>query len=91
MTRLTYHLAVDLFDRYLSLVKVPRNTLQLVAVTALFIASKMEEIYPPKLKEFAYITDGACNQRQIMEMEKLILQVCCYYAFIMTPQRNYRS
>ena len=80
-TRLTFHLSVDLFDRYLSAVgeeqqpqtmlqvhctsgavaEVNPPTLQLIAVTALFIASKMEEIYPPKLEEYAYTTDGACS------------------------------
>ena len=49
--------------------------MQLIAVTALFIASKMEEIYPPKLEEYAYTTDGACSTQQIMDMEKKMLTV----------------
>jgi cyclin B len=31
----------------------------LVGVAALFIACKYEEIYPPDLKDFVYITDNA--------------------------------
>ncbi|XP_069777934.1 G1/S-specific cyclin-E2 isoform X5 [Narcine bancroftii] len=34
----------------------------------------IEEIYPPKLKEFAYVTDGACTETEILDMELIILK-----------------
>lgn len=34
----------------------------------------MEEIYPPKLAEFAYVTDGACRAEQILDKELAILK-----------------
>jgi G1/S-specific cyclin-E1 len=40
----------------------------------LFIASKIEEIYPPKLSEFAYVTDGACCEEEILTMELVVLK-----------------
>lgn len=43
-------------------------------ITCLFIASKVEEIYPPKLMEFAYVTDKACKAEQILDMELVILK-----------------
>lgn len=43
-------------------------------ITCLFIASKVEEIYPPKLTEFAYVTDGACQTEQILDKELVILK-----------------
>lgn len=43
--------------------------------SALFIASKYEEIYPPDLTEFVYITDDSYTKGQILNMEKLILKV----------------
>ena len=55
--RETFYLAVDFLDRYLgSTENVPKNRLQLIGVTCLFIGAKLEEIYPPKLQEFAYVT-----------------------------------
>ena len=45
-----------------------------VGVTCLFIASKIEEIYPPKLQEFAYVTDGACTEEDILAMELVVLK-----------------
>ncbi|KAG8562682.1 hypothetical protein GDO81_015768 [Engystomops pustulosus] len=34
----------------------------------------MEEIYPPKLHQFAYITDGACTEEEILSMELIIMK-----------------
>ena len=35
----------------------------------------LQEIYPPKLSEFAYVTDGACTENEILGEELLMLQV----------------
>ena len=53
---------------------VKKSDLQLVGVTAMFIASKLEEIYPPRCAEFALTTDGAYDAEQIYEMEHKILE-----------------
>lgn len=73
--RETYYLAVDYLDRYISNVDdtVQKNHLQLIGVSCLFIAAKVEEIYPPKISEFAYITDGACSEEDILRQELAIL------------------
>ena len=34
-----------------------------------------QEIYPPKVKEFAYVTDGACMVSDILEEELKIYKV----------------
>jgi len=78
----TLFLAVQLIDRYLEIKVVPRAQLQLVGATALLIAAKFEEIYPPAIKEFEYITDKAYSRDEILKMEVCILKalsfnVCC--------------
>ena len=35
----------------------------------------LQEIYPPKLSEFAYVTDGACTENEILGEELLMLKV----------------
>lgn len=73
--RETYYLATDYIDRYLTASHdVPKQQLQLIGITCLFIAAKIEEIYPPKLSEFAYVTDGACMENEILEKELVILK-----------------
>jgi len=73
--RETYHLALDFIDRYLATQSdVPKQQLQLIGIASLFIAAKIEEIYPPKLSEFAYVTDGACSEAEIMLKELVIMK-----------------
>lgn len=76
LRRTTYYLAVDYIDRYLTLrPAVPKTQLQLLGVSCLFIAAKLEEIYPPKLSEFSYVCDGACTEMEILACEILLLNV----------------
>merc|ERR1712240_628464 len=71
----TLYLAVSYIDRFLSYMSVQRAKLQLVGTAAMFIASKYEEIYPPDVGEFIYITDDTYNKRQVLRMEHLVLKV----------------
>lgn len=75
LQRETFYLAVDYLDRLMFVPRlVPKTELQLVGITCLFIAAKVQEIYPPKLEEFVYVTDGICGEHDILEKEILILQ-----------------
>ena len=69
----TLFLTVNLIDRYLSTTSIYRNKLQLVGVTAMLIASKYEEIYPPIVTDFVYITDNAYTREEILKMEERML------------------
>ncbi|TMW42837.1 hypothetical protein DOY81_012083, partial [Sarcophaga bullata] len=71
----TFQLTVAIIDRYLQVVKdTKRSHLQLVGVTALFIAAKYEELFPPAITDFIYITDDAYTGKQIRQMELQILK-----------------
>uniref|UniRef100_A0A671SUW5 Cyclin E2 n=1 Tax=Sinocyclocheilus anshuiensis TaxID=1608454 RepID=A0A671SUW5_9TELE len=73
--RQTFYLAQDFFDRYmLSQSDVQKDQLQLIGITALFISSKIEEIYPPKITELAFVSDGACLEEEILQMELIMLK-----------------
>jgi len=71
----TLYLAVSYIDRFLSYMSVQRAKLQLVGTACMFIASKYEEIYPPDVGEFVYITDDTYTKRQVLRMEHLVLKV----------------
>jgi len=74
----TLYLAVSYIDRFLSCMSVLRGKLQLVGTASMFIASKFEEIYPPDLGEFVYITDDTYTKKQVLRMEHLILKVLSF-------------
>lgn len=74
----TLCIAVNYADRYLSKVLVPRNRLQLVGVSSMLIASKMEEIIPPTIDDFVYITDNTYTRDEVIKMELAILNELRY-------------
>lgn len=69
----TLWLSINILDRYLEKVQIMRSRLQLVGVSALLIASKFEEIYPPEVKDCVYITDNAYDRLEVLTMETAIL------------------
>ncbi|XP_053127346.1 G1/S-specific cyclin-E1 [Hemicordylus capensis] len=73
--RETFYLAQDFFDRFMATQhNIVKTLLQLIGISSLFIAAKLEEIYPPKLRQFAYVTDGACREEEILSMELIIMK-----------------
>jgi cyclin B len=80
----TLWLSVNILDRYLERVQIIRSKLQLVGVSALLIASKHEEIYPPEVKDCVYITDYAYNRKEVLIMETAILNILEYKVSIPT-------
>ncbi|XP_061622203.1 G2/mitotic-specific cyclin-B2-like isoform X2 [Phyllopteryx taeniolatus] len=70
----TLYSSVAILDRFLQVQPVSRRKLQLVGVTAMLLACKYEEMYPPEVGDFAYITDNAFTKAQILEMEQLVLK-----------------
>lgn len=82
----TLFLAVNYIDRFLSVHKVTRSQLQLVGVTCIWIAAKYEEIYPPNVKEFVYITDNTYNKEELLNMEELILSTLSWELTVPTSK-----
>ncbi|XP_044028754.1 G1/S-specific cyclin-E2 [Siniperca chuatsi] len=73
--RQTFYLAQDYFDRFmLTQNNIEKSMLQLIGITCLFIAAKMEEACPPKLSQMAYVTAGTYYEDEILQMELIILK-----------------
>ncbi|KAJ3164165.1 G2/mitotic-specific cyclin [Irineochytrium annulatum] len=71
----TLYMTVNIIDRFLSLRVVSTQKLQLVGVTALFIAAKYEEVQPPSVKNMIYATDNGYTDEEIMRAERYVLAV----------------
>ncbi|RWS29162.1 G2/mitotic-specific cyclin-B-like protein [Leptotrombidium deliense] len=70
----TLYLGVSIMDRFFQKESVSKDKIQLVGVTAFFIASKFEEIYPPDIRDFVVICDQLYHKRDILKMEMIILK-----------------
>ncbi|VDN12057.1 unnamed protein product [Dibothriocephalus latus] len=83
----TLYLCIAIMDRYLQKCGsgITKDLFQLVGITALFIASKFEEMYPPDIGDFSSITDNTYTKRDIRTCEQLILQSLDFYLSIPSP------
>ncbi|XP_061985419.1 putative cyclin-B3-1 isoform X3 [Populus nigra] len=70
----TLYLMVTLLDRYLSQAQIKKSELQLVGLTALFLASKYEDFWHPRIKDLISISAESYSRDQMLVMEKLLLK-----------------
>ncbi|KAM6302369.1 CCNO protein, partial [Podargus strigoides] len=66
-------LAVNILDRFLSVTPVAADCFQLLGVTALLIACKQVEVYPPSVKELLALCCGAFTRQQLRNLECIVL------------------
>lgn len=69
----TLWIAINVVDRFLSARVVSLAKLQLVGVTAMFIAAKYEEIMSPVVDEFVFMTESGYTRDEILKGERIIL------------------
>ncbi|KAL5120297.1 G2/mitotic-specific cyclin [Pleosporales sp. CAS-2024a] len=74
----TLFLAVNIIDRFLSAKVVQLDRLQLVGVTAMFIASKYEEVLSPHVQNFRHVADDGFTEDEILSAERFILAALNY-------------
>ena len=74
----TLFLAVNIIDRFLSCKVVQLDRLQLVGVTAMFIASKYEEVLSPHVQNFRNVADDGFTENEILSAERFILAALDY-------------
>ncbi|KAF8206507.1 cyclin-like protein [Mycena galopus ATCC 62051] len=70
----TLWIAVNIIDRFLTHRTVSLIKLQLVGITAMFIAAKYEEILAPSVDEFVYMAENGYTKEEILKGERIMLQ-----------------
>ncbi|KAI5808697.1 cyclin-like protein [Peziza echinospora] len=74
----TLYLAINIIDRFLSVKVVMIDRLQLVGITAMFIAAKYEEVFSPHIGHFRYLADDTFSEEEILRAERFMLQSLDY-------------
>lgn len=74
----TLFLTINIIDRFLSAEVVALDRLQLVGVTAMFIASKYEEVLSPHVANFSHVADETFSDKEILDAERHILATLNY-------------
>ena len=74
----TIFLAINIIDRFLSARVVELEKLQLVGITAMFIASKYEEVLSPHVQNFKHVADDGFTEEEILKAERFVLAALNY-------------
>ena len=74
----TLFLSVNIVDRFLSQKVVPLDKLQLVGITAMFIASKYEEVLSPHVSNFVHVADDGFTADEVLSAERYTLTTLKY-------------
>jgi len=78
-------LAFSICDRFLSIVDINRNKLQLLGSCCLWTSSKYFEIYPPLARDFVYMSDQAFTRDQIIKVEADVARILKFDLMGATP------
>ncbi|KAL5856268.1 hypothetical protein ACOSQ4_006070 [Xanthoceras sorbifolium] len=81
----TLFLTINIVDRFLEQQSVVRKKLQLVGVTAMLLACKYEEVSVPIVEDFVLISDKAYTRKQVLDMEKLMVNTLQFNMSVPTP------
>jgi len=71
----TLYRTVSTLDLVLSLRAVDPHQLQLVGITSMLLASKLEEYYPVEISKLLHLTENSYNKEELLQMERIILQL----------------
>ena len=75
LKRETCYLALTYLDRVISShPRIKKTEFQLLGIASLHLASKIEEIYPPKLEDWVRSADGGYTLEQIVSTERVVLR-----------------
>ncbi|CAD8136035.1 unnamed protein product [Paramecium octaurelia] len=84
----TLFLTISIIDRVLEIHQISKSKFQLYGVTALFIASKYEEVYSvPHVKDLVYVCDNAYTKEEILATEGKIISLLGFDLLTTSPLR----
>ncbi|XP_077977508.1 G2/mitotic-specific cyclin-B-like [Glandiceps talaboti] len=77
----TLYLAVNLIDQFLNRSKIHLEKLQLLGITCLLLASKVEECFPPEIDTLCFLTDYTYTREDVIYMERIVLKTLHFDTF----------
>jgi len=92
MSQETLYLTIIMIDTVLSKRDIQSDKLQLVGISCLFMASKLEEYYPADIEKLISLTSDSYTKKQVLRMELVIFELLehqLYFPEIMPFLKRY--
>jgi S-adenosylmethionine hydrolase len=66
----TLYVTIGIIDKFLAIsTNISKQELQILGITALLVAGKYEEIYPPDLKTILKVINNVRTKEEVLKME----------------------
>lgn len=78
-------MATTLVDQYMSYRKIFSAKYQLVGITAIFVACKVNERVPPSLQTLCHLTEDAFTPKEILRFEEKMLSALDFDVNVVSP------
>lgn len=69
----TIFLCAHVFDRFCATTNVQKSSLQLLGITCLYIASKFEDVQPPRIRDLCFLCNDIYKPDDILTLESDVL------------------
>jgi len=80
-----FPLAMNIMDRFLSVVRIRKNQLQLLGAVCLFLASKLRQTHPLEVEKLVIYTDFSVRPEELLGWELLVLSRLKWDLAAITP------
>lgn len=86
LTQESLYLTVSILDTILHRRDVDADKLQLLGITAMLLATKLEEYYPAEVGKLLHLTENSYTRKEVVNMERVLIQILNFKVYIPSPQ-----
>jgi len=86
ITQESLYLTVSILDTILHRRDVDADKLQLLGITAMLLATKLEEYYPAEVGKLLHLTENSYTREEVVNMERVLIQILNFKVYIPSPQ-----
>jgi len=86
LTQESLYLTVSILDTIINRRDVDADKLQLLGITAMLLATKLEEYYPAEVGKLLHLTENSYTREEVVNMERVLIQILNFKVYIPSPQ-----
>ena len=80
------YLTVSILDTILNRRDVDADKLQLLGITAMLLATKLEEYYPAEVAKLLHLTENSYTRQEVVNMERVLIQILNFKVSFRIPK-----